>query len=178
MRAIYSLLVFLLVLPFCGCKKVDELTQFNMVHDATVIIPSSAGINLPFNVFSPSVTSNSEATFAVNDTRKDLIEEIKLTHLSLRVDSPSNGNFNFLESVSIFINASGLPETKIAWRDEIPANGSTTIDLSTSTADIKEYIKKDEFSLRVSTVTDEVITQDHQINVHSVCFVDAKILGQ
>lgn len=178
MRTIFSILVCLALLSLCGCKKIDALTQFNMVHDATVIIPASSGINLPFNVFSPSVTSNAEATFAINDTRKDLIEQIKLTQLSLRVDSPSNGNFNFLESVSIFINAADLPEIKIAWRDEIPANGSTTIDLLTSTADIKEYIKKDEFSLRVSTVTDEVITQDHQINVHSVCFVDAKILGQ
>ena len=166
------------MLSFCGCKKIDELTQFDMEYDAVVVIPSAAGIDLPFNVFSPSVTSNSEATFAVNDTRKDLIEEIKLTELSLTVNSPANGNFNFLESIEIFLSAADLPEVKIAWRDEIPSNGSTTIDLSTSTADIKEYIKKDEFSLRVSTVTDEIITQDHEINIHSVFFVDAKILGQ
>ncbi len=178
MRAICSLVLCTLFLFFCGCKKVDELTQFNMEYDALVVIPSSSGINLPFNVFSPSVTSNAEATFAVNDTRKDLIEEIRLTELNLRVDSPSNGNFDFLESIDIFINADGLDETKIAWRQDIPENGSTTIDLSTTTVDIKEYIKKDEFTLRVSTVTDQTITQDHQINVHSVFFVDAKILGQ
>lgn len=166
------------MLSFCGCKKIDELTQFDMEYDAVVVIPSAAGIDLPFNVFSPSVTSNSEATFAVNDTRKDLIEEIKLTELGLTINSPANGNFNFLESIEIFLSAADLPEVKIAWKDEIPENGSAKIALLTSTADLKEYIKKDEFSLRVSTVTDEIITQDHEINIHSVFFVDAKILGQ
>ena len=44
--------------------------------------------------------------------------------------------------------------------------------------DVKEFIKQDTISLRVYTVTDEFLTSDYNINVHSVFYVDAKILGQ
>jgi len=50
--------------------------------------------------------------------------------------------------------------------------------LETTGTDLKEYIKADEFKLRVNTITDEVIATDHQIDINSVFFVDVKILGQ
>jgi len=45
-------------------------------------------------------------------------------------------------------------------------------------ADLKEYIKADKFTLRLNTITDEVMNQDYHINIHSVFYVDAKVLGQ
>lgn len=161
-----------------SCKKVDELTKFDMDYNTTVVIPSSSGINLPFNVISPSMSTNSEATFEVNDTRKDLIEEILLKKLELRVDSPNGGDFGFLESVEIYINAQDLNELKIAWYDNVPQNQGNTLEIFTTEADLKEYVKKDNFTLRVKTVTDEVIASDYHINIYSQFFVDAKILGQ
>lgn len=161
-----------------ACKKIDKLTQFNMEYNESIVIPSSTGINLPFNIFTPDVKSNSESTFAVNDTRKDLIEEIILKKLDLTLTSPSNGNFGFLKSVEIFISADGLSEVKIAWKSDIPAKIDKYLELDRTSTDLKEYIKKDEFTLRVSTVTDELLASDHQIDVHSTFFVDAKILGQ
>ena len=161
-----------------SCKKVDELTKFNMDYNTSVVIPSSVGINLPFNVFSPSITSNSEAAFEVNDTRKDLIEEILLKKLELRVDAPNGGDFSFLESIEIYINAQDLSELKVAWYDNVPASQGSTLEIFTTDVDLKDYIKKDNFTLRVMTVTDEVITSDYEINVYSQFFVDAKILGQ
>lgn len=171
------ILVACIMISFLGCKKFDKLTQFNMDFDQTAVIPASSGINLPFNVLTPDMQTNSASTFEVNDTRKDLVEEIKLTTLTLTLNSPSNANFNFLKSINIYISADGLPETKIAWKEDIPEDISV-LNLTVSNSDIKEYIKKDKFSLRMNAVTDEVITQDHEIAIHSVLFVDAKILGQ
>lgn len=169
------------IIVFCltnSCKKIDELTKFNMDYNATVVIPSTSVVSLPFNVFSPSVSSNSESTFEVNDTRKDLIEEILLKKMQLTVQSPNGGDFGFLESIEIFIDAQDLNELKIAWYENVPANQGATLDVFTTDADLKEYIKKDNFTLRVNTVTDESITSDYEINIYSQFFVDAKILGQ
>lgn len=169
------------IIVFCltnSCKKIDELTKFNMDYNATVVIPSTSVVSLPFNVFSPSVSSNAESTFEVNDTRKDLIEEILLKKMQLTVQSPNGGDFGFLESIEIFIDAQDLNELKIAWYDNVPANQGATLDVFTTDADLKEYIKKDNFTLRVNTVTDESITSDYEINIYSQFFVDAKILGQ
>lgn len=166
-----------IVVSFLGCKKIDKLTQFNMNFDQTAVIPASSSINLPFNILTPEMETNSASTFEIHDTRKDLIEEIKLTTLALTLTSPSNTDFSFLKSISLYISADGLPETKIAWRDDIPQDVSV-LNLTVANTDIKEYIKKDNFSLRLNTVTDEVLTQDHEIAIHSLLFVDAKILGQ
>ncbi len=174
-----SISIFIiLILSLSTCKKVDQWTQFEMEYDEMVIIPSSTGINLPFNLLSPEFKTNSESTFTVNDTHKDLVEEILLTKLDLTLSSPSNGDFGFLKSINVFLSADGLTEIKIAWKENIPSNVGQYIELETSDIDFKEYIKKDEFSLRLYTVTDEVLTSDHHIDVHSVFFVDAKILGQ
>jgi len=50
--------------------------------------------------------------------------------------------------------------------------------LDLADVDLKEFIKKDKFVLRLNTVTDELINSDQYIDVYSVFFVDAKILGQ
>ena len=170
------LLLACFALALTGCKKANKLTQFNMSYDETAVIPASSGINLPFNILAPDVESNSEATFEANDTRKDLIEIIKLTKLSITITSPPNEDFSFLKSISVFISASGVPETRIAWVDNVPSNSGSELNLSVSDTDLKEFIKGDRFSLRVNSVTDEVLTSDYHLNIHSTFFVDAKLI--
>ena len=86
------------------------------------------------------------------------------------------GDFDFLNEIHIYIQAEGLSELKIASKTDIPADVDN-IDLDVNSNDLKEYIKKDNYSLRLNTVTDEAMSQDHQIDVNSTFFVDAKILG-
>lgn len=170
----YLFLVTIVLLS--GCEKIDKLTQFDMGYKMTVVIPSSTGINLPFNFFTPDVQTDSEATFAIHSTSKELIEEVLLTKLSLTLTSPGNGNLGFIKSIDVFISADGLPEEKVSWK-----SGSTvskTIELDVTDRDLKEYIKKDEFKLRLSTVTNEILTSEHKIEVNANFFVDAKVLGQ
>lgn len=161
-----------------GCKAVDKLTQFNMDFNSTVVIPVPEGINLPSDVKTPDVVTNSESTFSVKDTRKDMIEEVKLTSLELTITSPSTGNFDFMKTINVYMSAEGLPETKIAWKENISNGAGPVLELDTSNEDLKEYIKKDKIVLRMNTVTDELITTEHHIDIHSVFFVDARILGQ
>ena len=172
----YISFICLLVL-FTACDKIDELTKFDMEYSQRATIPSSTGINLPFDVFTPEMETNSESTFAVNDTRKDLIEEIKLTDLELVMISPEEADFSFLNYIEVYISADGLEEILIANLDEVPEDAGNVITLDTSDTDLKEYIKKDEFSLRLNTVTDELMSTDHELEVNSTFFVDAKILG-
>jgi hypothetical protein len=172
-----------LIVPVCllllvsGCKKIDRLTQFDMTLDNSVVVPSTTGINLPVNLITPEVETNSEKTFESNDTRKDLVEEIRLTTLDLTITSPSNSSFSFLRSISIYISAPGVSETRIAWKDSVPASAGPALALDVSPDDLKEYIKKDKYTLRVNTVTDELLTSNQYIDIHSAFFVNAKLIG-
>ncbi|WP_147678008.1 hypothetical protein [Algibacter pacificus] len=166
----------LLTTFFC-CDKLDELTKFEMTLTEEVVIKSNTVINLPFYVETPDITTNSESTFESNNTRKDLIESITLTDLELKITVPETGNFNFLKSIKIYMSAENEDEMVLAWLDEVVANDAGILFLETSTEDLKNYIKSDKITLRTESVTDELITEDHHIDIKSTFFVDAKILG-
>ena len=161
-----------------ACKKLDKLTQFEMTYKTQTTIKASVPINVPFDIITPPITTNSSKEFENNDTRSDLVEEIYLTSMTLSVVSPENGSLNFLKDIEIFISADGLPEKKIAWKYNIPENIGSTMELETANnEDLKEYIKKDKYSLRTKVTTDKILTQDYTIEITSKFWVNAKILG-
>ncbi|PHR95673.1 MAG: hypothetical protein COA80_10120 [Leeuwenhoekiella sp.] len=172
-----QILVVLSFLAFTACDKVDELTKFDLDYTSRVTIESGTLIDLPFVVRTPPMQTNSETEFESNNTRKDLIESIKLTQMTLTITSPSNEDFTFLESIEVFIKADGLDEIPLAALDPVAGNASGRINLETSNAELREYIKKDSFTLRVESVTDEALDRDIDIDILSVFRVDAKILG-
>lgn len=171
------LIILFLVISGISCDDVDKLTMFEIDYESSVIVPSSTGINVPLDLFTPEVTTDSEATFESNNTRKDLIEEIRLTKMELEIVVPTGEDFSFLKNISIAIEAEGLSEKRIAWDDDVSSSSGSTLELNVSPDDLKEYIKKDKFNLKVTTTTDEFITEDYEIRVLTTFFVDAKILG-
>lgn len=177
-KLLQLLFISVAILGMAGCKLADKLTQFNMDYETRVTVPASSGISLPFNLLTPSVPTNSTSQFESNNTRKDLVEEIRLTSLILQVETPAGEDFSFLENIAIFLKADGLAERKIAWKEPVPDPVGNKISLDVSGEDLKEYIKKDQFTLRVYTDTDETIAQDHTIKVSSVFFVNAKLANR
>lgn len=173
--------MFLLLLSatmLASCKKINKLVQFNLNYKTTVTIPSSTGINLPFNLLSPDVETDSEASFRSNDTRKDLINSILLTELKLTIESPSGEDFSFLKSAQIFIKAPGLEEAEIASITSVPENIGNTITLDPTGSDLAPFLKEDKFTLMVKAVTDEFLAQDHKIEIFTRFDVEGKLVNQ
>jgi len=176
MKMIKSLSVLVFILAAYSCKKVDKLTQFNMNYDTSVIIPSSTGVDLPIDFTTPEKETNSESTFELNNTRKDLIESIILTKLDLSVTLPEGHDFSFLNAIRIFLSAEDISESEIAWIYDIPSEPGPYLVLNTTDRDLSEYIIADSFKLRVNVRTDELMTQDYEIKVGTAFFVDAKLI--
>ena len=162
---------------FMACNDLEKLTEFNMSYHSSVTIQKSTGLDLPITVFTPDVETNSESEFAVNDTRKDMVEDITLTGLDMTITSPTSQTFGFLKSIEVFIEADGLPEVQVAYQEEIPEEVGNVLSLETTGQNLKEYIIKDKFNLRVKTVTDEILSHDTDIKIDSRFFVNAKVLG-
>jgi hypothetical protein len=91
----YLLLVFSLIL-FLGCKKAKKEIVFYMDYDASVTVPASTSLGLPINLPTPDVTTNSESNFEQNKTTPSLVQSITISTLTLKINSPSAGNFKFL----------------------------------------------------------------------------------
>jgi len=175
---ILILLIVTFSLFVTSCEKVDEFTQFDMDYQTSVTVPSTVGANMPFDMWTPEITTNSETQFAVHDTRKDKVEEILLTSSQLSVTSPDDGDFAFLNDIYVYLSADELSEIEIAWKEDIPDDVGNTILLNTSDENLEAYIKKDSIQFRVKTITDRVITQEYQIQIDAVFWVDAEVLGQ
>jgi hypothetical protein len=170
---IYFLLI--LSLLFFGCK--NKLTQFNIDDNFQATIPSSSPIDLPFTIYTSEQTTNSEAEFESNDTRKDKIEQIVLEELKIRITAPQGEDFSFLNSLEIYLSSTNQAEEKVAFLDQIPDDIGDQINCDIVGQDLQKFVKDDFIKIRLVTVTDEIITQDIDVNIYTNFFVDAKLIN-
>ena len=172
MKQLLYIFVAVLTLGLGGCKK---LVQFKMEYNDTVTIPANTLINLPIELATPQNTTNSEEQFSGNGTASNLISKVALTNLDLSIVNPASETFDFLKSVEIYLSAPDLAEIRVAYINEVPATGLQQLPLTCEDVDLKEYLKKSTYSIRVKAVTDEALANDTQVNIHSRFAVDAGI---
>ena len=174
-----KLLVIVFALGFFlnSCKIIDELTHFNMTFDEVLTLPPIPIIvDDPISFNYPFLT-DSENTFLSYNTSKNLIEEIILKEASLTVINPTSSDFGFLKSISFYLDAEGLDEILIASKLVIADDIGANLYLDLEGQDLSEYLKKEAINLRVEVASDEIVTEDLDIKIHTMFAVDAKILG-
>ncbi|MFD2822565.1 hypothetical protein ACFS5M_02720 [Lacinutrix iliipiscaria] len=176
MKKHLSLLTIACIL-LMSCSVIDELTKFDLDYQTNYTVESTTIINAPFSLFTPDVTTDSESTFENNNTHKDLIESIRLKAIKITVASPEDGHFNFLKDIHVFISTDSVEEVEIANLIGIENTDAKTLNLEIQDQELKAFIKADSFKLRVETVTDETISQAHDITIDTTFRVDAKVLG-
>ncbi len=172
-----TILVLLLAILLTGCDRGDSNVSFRMTYESEYEIPSSTGINFPLTIQSPPVNSNSTTAFRNNNTSANLVNSVSMDYAEIELLAPQDGDFSFLESIRILINADGLDEIELASLDPVPAGPAQTIVLNTSKANFKDYLTKPEFELSLETVSDEFLTQDHRLKFNCEFLVSANVLG-
>lgn len=174
MKTKLSIAATLFLTLFSGCKKLG--INFGINHQATFRVEAGAPLNLPFEVGTPDVTTNSSAQFENNNTAANLIKEIKLEELKLTITNPSNKTFSFLKSIHIYIstNSSG-DEIELAGMENI-ASTAQTITLNATTQDLSRYVKASSYKLRTSVVTKETLTQPIDVRTDIKFKVRASVL--
>lgn len=166
------LFYFLVITALSSCKK---LTEFKIHEQSEFVVPGTAIIGPPI-LDTMQISSSSTYQFASNGTDAKHVEEVKLDKLTLTITNPPGKTFSFLNSVRIFISADGLPEQEIAYLTNIPASAGNSIELITTGVVLDAYIKKENYSLRVATVTDELLNEDVTIRADMTFNVRAKLL--
>lgn len=135
-------------------------------------IPSTSPVSLPIEIPTPEVTTNSSQSFDNNNTRADLVKDVKLETLELTITNPVNKNFNFLKSIVIYISTDEQGEIELAKLDDIPANVSSIL-LETTNQKLDDYVKATRYALRTTVVTKEALTQDTEVRADVVFKVTA-----
>ena len=179
-KTLFSVLSIVLLAglaTFSTSCNLEKLTQFYLgPYTTSITIPgTSLGGQVLDNLLSDFVPTNSESSFSGNSTGKDFIEKITLDEMTLKVNTPATGNFNFLKSITISIAADGLPDKEIASKTTI-ADGLTTIDMDESGENLKDYLTGANFRLKTKVELDGAPTEDTKIDITTKYFVDAQIL--
>ena len=165
-------------MTFFACKKVDKWTQFDLDYSFETTIDAAFGINLPFDLPTPAIETNIVEALEINDSKKELVEDIKVKSLVATITSPDDETFSFLNEIEISIAAESLPTLLIAWQYGIPNDIENILELEILEGkNLAEYLKNDDIELKIKVKTDKIIFHDVDIKVDAQFFVDAKILG-
>jgi len=156
------LILSLFALFIFSCSVVDSLFTFTMDEQTTFTIPAGIPVNTPLDLTTPDIASNSSTVFENNNTRADLVKDIKLKELKLTVTNPANKSFSFLKSVHLYISTTSSDEIELAYLDNINSTTST-LNLTCTSAKLDTYVKASSFKIRASGVTKEAISQDISI---------------
>ena len=159
-----SALVFSLLIFFIACKKIEQLLTFYISNETSVTIPSTTPINLPVDVGTPDVSSNSSQEFKNNNANMNLVKDIKLNNLTMTITDPQNQTFGFLKSIHLYISTDSTNEIELAYLDSIPVT-ATSISLLTTQSALDSYVKSATYKLRTQAVCRQLLTQNSTVDI-------------
>jgi hypothetical protein len=175
MKNLFLALPLFILMAVSSCKKVDELTEFDINYSSKQVVPGSGlNVDAPVDFTSPDIETQSSSKFSANGTSKDLIDEIKVTKLTITNES---GKLDFLTSFSIYMKATGLDEVLIASKSSVP-KGVTSIDADMSGANIKQHIFQNKIQLRLHMMLDSMPAADQQLRLDQTLRVKGKKLSK
>lgn len=170
------MVIAIALMTFITC---DNLDNFDLEAGGQVQVPAASLIETllsPALQFAGFDSVDFSQEFANQGVTKDQVDSVKLTKLTLTVDSPANGNFDFLESIVFSAESTGIAAVEIARLDVVP-KGSRTITLDVNPdAELVSYVVAP--SLRISgTVKGKRPSQATTISAKAVFDIDVHVPG-
>ncbi len=189
MRKIAAVLIGLLVCSLQSCIKIT-----NPIGNINVNIPYSQQAEIPAvpgytfgqalpaagaNIGLPPVplATNSQQYISQYSTTADKIIKVDLDSFALQILSPGSQNFDFLDSVQLYLSARSQPEVLVAYNYQI-GKGQTALILNTiSDVNLKNYFIQDTIYLRLNTHVNAIPATGTQLNMYTVFHMLANLLG-
>lgn len=163
----------IMVLCLLGCEDVDKILTFPINDRTTIQIEGISPLQPPLEIPTPAVTSNSQQQYENNNTRADLVKDVKLDQLKLTITDPASKTFSFLKSIRIYISSDQSNEIELASMEEISSDANT-LQLIPTQEKLDVYAKAESYNLRTEVITDETLTQTVEIQIDLRFFVTAE----
>lgn len=144
------------VLSLAACNKIKHLVNINAdlpytkafqapKFDTSIHIPAG-GIN--FSLPKEAIETNSEEALALYNTTPENIISVKMSRFAQKVTDPQNANFDFFDSLRVYLSVPGLPEKMVAHTYHIP-KGCAKLDLEYTDENLKDYFLRDTVYMRI-----------------------------
>ncbi|OYT17841.1 MAG: hypothetical protein B7C24_00750 [Bacteroidetes bacterium 4572_77] len=157
--------IFILLITVLSCNKIKDLLTFTVNDTSELVIESNLlPFSLPFEIWTPPITTNSNEEFANNNTKSSLVKDVYITHLDIKIISPEDKTFSFLKSMIIYISTNDDNEIELARKEDISSD-TKTLNMEITDKRLDTYIKADSYRLRTQVTTKETLTQDITVEV-------------
>lgn len=104
---------------------------------------------------------------------KNDVDSVKLKEAVLEIESPAGATLEFLDALTFYVEADGVPKTKIASKADIPDN-ATRITLDVEDVELAPYVTAPSMTVTTDT-TAHAPKKDTTIRAKLVFTVDPKI---
>ncbi len=152
--------------------KYNETAEIPEAIDNIVTIPPG-GISLSMPKF--GFPTNSAQYLAEYNTRADLVDEVRLKEVSLKIENPPSQNFDFVDTIEVYLSSGNQPEKLAAYIYGIP-KGQTSITLDRTDFNIKDYFLSDSIYYRVHGHYIDKPAKGTEFNLNSVFRLTARLL--
>lgn len=171
-----------------GCDKTALLTEINVdiPYSTEFVMPEVSGYTggtpLPaggVKIDIPAVgfATNAQTYVTANKTSVDKINKVDLKSLNMRIVLPSGGNFNFVDSVWIYISAKNQTEQLVAYNYGV-AKGQSALDMYTLTdVNLKNYFIQDSIAFRISARINATPDSTNKLGLGTIFHMNANPLN-
>ncbi len=161
-KPLFLLTIITILFSGISCKKIEDLLTFTVNVENNFTVGASSPLNIPIDILTPQVTTNSTQQFQNNNSDVNRVKDIKLKKVDLQIISPAGKTFSFLESVHIYVSTNANDEIELAYLDNI-SSSSNSISLIPTSVSLDKYVKASSYSLRTKIVTKQALTQNVEI---------------
>ncbi|GAA4391603.1 hypothetical protein [Hymenobacter koreensis] len=163
MKNLLFALLAVVLMATVACEKIDKLLTFYIEDSQNIKIPATPLLGqLP--LIPVPVTTRSEEKFKNANTSAELVKDVKLDKLTLTVTDPSAANFDFLESITIYISTDQNDRVPLASLNPVPL-GQKTIELQPTGAVLDKYIKAASYTLTTEAKTRRAVAQETSVRI-------------
>ena len=161
-----------------SCNQLDKLTQkeFDLKTEFTVSEEIIANELFTFSTEKEEVKL--DETLKNYNSGEDLIEELKVKKVLLKIDESSNISFSFLKQIDLYVKTDKHSRVKVASIHDVAASVDKEIQLEVEKdLDLAAYFKEKFIQMEVEGIAKETIAEAVEIKADLTYWVDFKVLG-
>lgn len=174
-RVIRNSIAVASILGLTMCENVDNI---DISTGGKVTVPKATLVDTLLGkiAFSGFDKVDFSESFKNQGVSEDQVDSVRLKAMTILVEAPSNGNFDFIKSLHFFAQAEGLPKVPIGSMEMVP-KGKHELDLDINTdVELKPYVTAPSMQI-LSEVEGSRPEQDTVIAAAVVLDVDIHIPG-
>lgn len=156
-----------------GCSKVEKTHVLEKTTTLLEIPSTTTGSDL-VELNTGNIASAAKAKLEADGFTLADIKTVSFDAMQLSMVTPEDESFRFSNSIKVYLQAEGLPDTLVAWKEDGYSLTGSPLYLFRTGSDLSEYLKKDNISFKLMVQMRRVFTEPISFNFTPMFIVNAE----